>query len=217
MIVDKSENKSPLLVTPNRLNIPNLDISKVSPSPNPFNPASARVSAREGITSARLADLAENIEDEDILQEDNQGRADFNEEFQKFTESTEIKIPFTMVQFEDVMYVGKDKILSLQYIFYQNGQKTTILKKNPLDTVDEYGKKNAIIGEDGDPIKTQLGCENYQQDVVQDNNGNWLTFKKEKIHKMSCFNGGVTHYQDSGEIYESSQSFQLMEANVTDS
>ena len=52
------------------------------------------------------------------------------------------------------MYVGKDKILSLQYIFYQSGQKTTILKKNPLDTVDENGKKTAIIGEDGDPIKT---------------------------------------------------------------
>jgi hypothetical protein len=81
MIVDKSENKSPLLVTPNRVGIPNLDISKVSPSPNPFNPASARLSARSGITSARLADLAENIEDEDIFQEDNQGRADFNEEF----------------------------------------------------------------------------------------------------------------------------------------
>ena len=81
MIIDKSENKSPLLVTPNKLNIPNLDISKVASSPNPFNPASARLSAREGITSARLADLAENIEDEEILQEDNQGRADFNEEF----------------------------------------------------------------------------------------------------------------------------------------
>ena len=99
-----------------------------------------------------------------------------------------------MVQFEDVMYIRENMILSLQYIFYQNGQKTTILKKNEIETVDENGKKTPIIGEDGEPIKTQLGCENYQQDVVQDKDGNWLTFKKAKIHGMSCFNGGVSNY-----------------------
>jgi hypothetical protein len=34
---------------------------------------------------------------------------------------------------------------------------------------------------------------------------------------MSCFNGGVSSYQDSEEIYEKSQPFQLMEANVSES
>jgi hypothetical protein len=53
-----------------------------------------------------------------------------------------------------------------------------LLKKNEIETIDENGIKNPIIGEDGDPLKTPLGCENYQQDVVQDKDGNWLTFKK---------------------------------------
>jgi hypothetical protein len=95
MIVNKAESKAPLLglSTPNKITIPKLDTSKVSPSPNPFNP----VSARSLITSARLADLAENIEDDAIMADDNKDRADFNEEFTKFTEGTQIKIPFSMV------------------------------------------------------------------------------------------------------------------------
>lgn len=121
-----------------------------------------------------------------------------------------------MVQFEDVMYVRDNVVLSLQYVFYQNGQKTTLLKKNEIDQVDENGKKTPIIGDDGDPVKTKLGCENYQQDVVQDKNGNWLTFKKAQIHGMSAFNNGVSHYQDSEQQYEKSKPYKLMEANVTD-
>ena len=43
MIFDKEDNKAPLLATPNKVVIPKLDTSKVSPSPsNPFAPMSAR-------------------------------------------------------------------------------------------------------------------------------------------------------------------------------
>jgi hypothetical protein len=51
---------------------------------------------------------------------------------------------------------------------------------------------------------------------VQDKDGKWLTFKKAKVHSMSCFNGGVSSYLDSEDIYEKNQPFQLMEANVSD-
>jgi hypothetical protein len=45
-------------------------------------------------------------------------QTNFNEEFQKFKKNTEIAIPFTMTQFEDVLYVRENTLLTLQYIFY---------------------------------------------------------------------------------------------------
>ena len=48
-------------------------------------------------------------------------KTNFNEEFQKFKKNTEMSIPFTMTQFEDVLYVRENTLLTLQYIFYQKG------------------------------------------------------------------------------------------------
>lgn len=48
-------------------------------------------------------------------------KTNFNEEFQMFKKNTEMSIPFTMTQFEDVLYVREDTLLTLQYIFYQKG------------------------------------------------------------------------------------------------
>ena len=55
-------------------------------------------------------------------------KTNFNHEFAKFKKTTEMSIPFTMTQFEDVLYVREDTLLTLQYIFYQKDHRTTLLK-----------------------------------------------------------------------------------------
>jgi hypothetical protein len=92
-------------------------------------------------------------------------KTNFNHEFTQFKKNTEMQLPFTMTQFEDVLYVRENTLLTLQYIFYQKGQKTNLLKHQPLDQTLEDGTKVPLIGDDGKPLTSQIGVENYQQDV----------------------------------------------------
>jgi hypothetical protein len=98
-------------------------------------------------------------------------KTNFNDEFAKFKKNTEITFPFTMTQFEDVLYVRENTLLTLQYIFYQKDQKTTLLHEVPLFETNSDGTKTPIIGQDGKPLFTEIGLENYQQEVYQDDKG----------------------------------------------
>jgi hypothetical protein len=92
-------------------------------------------------------------------------KINFNDEFSEFKKNTEMQLPYSMTQFEDVLYIREKTVLTLQYIFYQKGHKTNLLKHQPLDQTLENGTKVPLIGEDGKPLSTQIGVENYQQDV----------------------------------------------------
>lgn len=126
-----------------------------------------------------------------------------------------MKLPFTMTQFEDVLYVRENMLLTLQYIFYQKGQKTTLLRHQPLDETLENGTKVPLIGDDGRPLSTEIGVENYQQDVYQDEKGKYGCLKRQEIPKMSMFNNGAKYFTDSGLDYEESRETSLMEANTS--
>jgi hypothetical protein len=76
-----------------------------------------------------------------------------------------MQLPFTMTQFEDVLYVRENTLLTLQYIFYQKDHKTNLLVHQPLDETLENGTKVPLLGENGKPLTTEIGVENYQQDI----------------------------------------------------
>ena len=141
-------------------------------------------------------------------------KTNFNEEFQNFKSNTEMSIPFTMTQFEDVLYVKEDTLLTLQYIFYQKGQKTTLLQHIPLEETLEDGTKVPAMDDYSKPIQTQIGVENYQQDIYQDDFGKWNILKRSanQIPKMSMFNDGAKFYTDSTVDYEMTRDVPLMEA-----
>ena len=64
------------------------------------------------------------------------------------------------------------------------------------------------------PIQTQIGGENYQQDIYQDDFGKWNILKRNanQIPKMSMFNNGAKFYTDSTVDYEMTRDVPLMEA-----
>lgn len=104
--------------------IPKLDTTRLSGANVQQSMKSPGASAFQGIKSSRrLLDLAEGLEMEmdgppDMPTQEVDNKADFNQEFTTFQENTQLKTPFTMVQFEDIMYVRDSIVLSLQYIFY---------------------------------------------------------------------------------------------------
>lgn len=47
-------------------------------------------------------------------------KINFQEELTKYRERTESKLPYTIQQIEDVMFIDEKKIVSLEYITYTN-------------------------------------------------------------------------------------------------
>lgn len=82
--------------------------------------------------------VQEQIHEEKLLEQ--KKLIDFRDLQSNYKASTEQEFPFTTQHIEDVIFVGKKKLISLEYIFYDGREKTqyTKLKKmKPLDDLHD--------------------------------------------------------------------------------
>ena len=74
----------------------------------------------------------------------NEALIDFENELTKFRDRTEFSLPYTVLQIEDVMFIDQQRLVSLEYIFYQTGDaRYSKLRKNKTNK-NFLGSENFI-------------------------------------------------------------------------
>jgi len=71
-------------------------------------------------------------------------KINFTNELKNYRKRTETKIPYTIQQIEDVMFIDEKKVVSLEYIFYSKYKDARYhrLKKVPKDSIKNESGNN---------------------------------------------------------------------------